>query len=148
MADLYVTAAPAIDEHEAALRRCELDAERGRAEALEAILRDLVHTRLLDLEADRLGITAEALAARVEEAAEPATEADVSAFHRGRGITQPLTEIAPQIRAYLEQQAIEAARASAYGDMERRYSVAYLLEPLRYDVAADGFASYGPADAR
>ena len=31
--------------------------------------------------------------------------------------------------------------------MERRYAVAYLLEPLRHEVAADGFPSSGPADA-
>ena len=147
LADVYEAAAPALDEHEAALRRCELDAERGRDEALQAILRDLVRGRLRTMEAARLGIVAEALAARIDEAAEPVTEAEVSALHRELGITAPLAEVAPQIRAYLEQQAIEAARASAYAEFERRYAVAYLLEPLRYEVAADGFPSYGPADA-
>ena len=146
LADLYTAAAPAIDQHEAALRRCQINAKRGRHEALETVLRDLVRERLRAMEAARLGIAAEAVAARID-AAEPVTEADVSTFHRQRGIAQPLADVAPQIRAYLEQQATEAARASAYADLERRYAVAYLLEPLRYDVAADGFASYGPADA-
>ena len=147
LADLYASAAPAIDAHEAALRRCELDAERGRDDALQATLRDLVHARLRTMEAARLGIAAEALAARIDAAADPVTAADVSAFHRERGLAQPLADIAPQIRAYLEGQAVEAARAAAYADLERRYAVAYLLEPLRIEVAADGFPSHGPADA-
>ena len=147
LADLYTAAAPAIDVHEAALQRCQIDADRQRADALDFTLRDLVHARLRTLEAARLGIAAETLAARIDEAAEVGTDADVSAFHRQRGLTQPLAEIAPQIHAYLEGQAIEAARASAYADLEQRYDVAYLLEPLRYEVAADGFPSYGPVDA-
>lgn len=146
LADLYAAAAPAIDSHEAALLRCQIDADRARHEALEATLRDLVRARLLILEADRLGIATETLAVRIDEAAESVTEANVSAFYRQRGITASLAEVAPQIRAYLEREATELARASAYGELERRYSVAYLLEPLRYEVAADGF-SYGPADA-
>lgn len=147
LADLYAAAAPAIDRHEAALRRCQIDSERDRHEAIETALRELVHARLLALEADRLGITAEALEARISDSAEPVTDAEVSAFHRQRGITQPLTEIATRIRSYLEHEATEFARASAYGEMEQRYSVAYLLEPLRYDVPADGFPSSGPPDA-
>ena len=147
VADLNAAAASAIDEHETALQRCQLDAERGRHEALEAALRDLVQARLRDREAARLGISAEALAARIDEAAEPVTDADVSAFYRQRAIKQSLAEIAPQIRAYLEQHAIDRARVSAYAEMERRYDVAYLLEPLRYAVSADGFPSYGSADA-
>ena len=147
LADLYDAAAPALDSHEAALRRCRIDVDRDRHAALETTLRELVRARLLTLEADRLGITEQALQARIDGAAEPVTEADVSAFHRQRGLTQPLADIAPRIRLYLQQQAVDAARASAYGQMERRYAVAYLLEPLRHEVAADGFPSSGPADA-
>ena len=147
LADLHAAAAPAIEEHDAALRRCQLDAERSRDEALQSILRDLVRARLRTMEAARLGISAEALAARFDEAAKPVTEAEVSAFRRERGITEPLAEIGPQIRAYLERQAVEAARAAAYAELERRYAVAYLLEPLRIEVAADGFPARGPADA-
>ena len=99
------------------------------------------------MEAARLRLSAEALAARIDEAAEPVTEAEVSAFHRERGITEPLARIGPQIRAYLERQAVEDARAAAYAELERRYAVAYLLEPLRIDVAAEGFPAHGPADA-
>ena len=124
-----------------------MDAERSRDEALQTILRDLVHARLRTMEAARLGISTEALAARIDEAAEPVTDAEVSAFHRERGITEPLAEIGPQIRAYLERQAVDDARAVAYEEMERRYAVAYLLEPLRVEVAAEGFPSHGPADA-
>ncbi|MDE0219791.1 MAG: thioredoxin domain-containing protein [Spirochaetaceae bacterium] len=147
LADLYDAAVPALDSHEAALRRCRIDVDRDRHAALETTLRELVRARLLTLEADRLGVTEQALQARIDGAAEPVTEADVSAFHRQRGLTQPLADIAPRIRLYLQQQAVDAARASAYRELEQRYAVAYLLEPLRYEVAADGFPSSGPADA-
>ncbi len=147
LADLHAAAASAIEEHDAALRRCQLDAQRSRDEALQTILRDLVYARLRTMEAARLGISAEALAARFDEAAEPVTEAEVRAFHRDRGITEPLEQIGPQIRSYLERQAVEGARAAAYAELERRYAVAYLLEPLRIEVAADGFPAHGPADA-
>ena len=147
LADLHAAAAPAIEQHDAALRRCQLDAERSRDEALQSVLRDLVHARLRTMEAARLGLSAGALAARIDEAAEPVTDAEVSAFHRERGITEPLAEIGPQIRAYLERQAVEDARAAAYAELERRFAVAYLLEPLRIEVAADGFPARGPADA-
>ena len=147
LADLYDAAAPALDSHEAALRRCRIDVDRDRHAALETTLRELVRARLLTLEADRLGITEQALHARIDGAAEPVTEADVSAFHRQRGLTQPLADIAPRIRVFLQQQAVDAARASAYRELEQRYAVAYLLEPLRHEVAADGFPSSGPADA-
>ena len=147
LADLHAAAAPAIEEHDAALRRCQLDAERSRDETLQTILRDLVHARLRTMEAARLGLSAEALAARIDEAAEPVTDAEVSAFHRERGITEPLAQIGPQIRAYLEGQAVEDARAAGFAELERRYAVAYLLEPLRIEVAAEGFPANGPADA-
>ena len=147
LADLYDAAAPALDSHDAALRRCQIDVDRDRHAALETTLRELVRARLLTLEADRLGVTEQTLQARIDGTAEPVTEADVSAFHRQRGLTQPLADIAPRIRVFLQQQAVDAARASAYGQMERRYAVAYLLEPLRHEVAADGFPSSGPADA-
>ena len=146
-AHLYAAAAPAIEAHEAALRRCTIDAERARADALDATLRDLVRERLRALDADRLGITAEVLQERIDGSAERVTDADVGAFHRQHGMTQPLETVAAQIRAYLERQAVEHARASAFGDLERRYEVVYLLEPLRYVVAAEGFPSVGPEDA-
>lgn len=103
LADLYETAAFAIDDHEAALRRCQLDAERGRHDALETVLRVLVRAQLRELEADRLGVTTAVLEARLDD--------------------------------------------SGYAELERRYSVAYLLEPPRSEVAADGFPAHGPPDA-
>ena len=47
LADLYDAAAPALDSHEAALRRCQIDVDRDRHAALETALRELVRARLL-----------------------------------------------------------------------------------------------------
>ena len=147
LADLYAIASPVIDDYEAAVRRCQIYAERERQDGLETVLQDLVRGRLLVMEAARLGITEQALESRIDDSAAPVADADVAAIYRQFKIPEPLAEVGPQIRDYLEIQAIEAARASVYGELERRYSVSYLLEPLRYEVVADGFASYGPADA-
>ena len=44
--------------------------------------------------------------------------------------------------------ALEARLDDAgYVELEQRYGVAYLVEPVRYEVAADGFPARGPADA-
>ena len=82
LAELYEAAAPALDSHEAAQLRCQVDAERYRHEAREPTLRDLVRNRLLTVDANRIVISQKALQARIDDAADPITEADVSASIR------------------------------------------------------------------
>ena len=121
--------------------------ERRRQELLYWSLRALVHARLHAMEAARLDIAEKALSARIHATVEMVTDADVLAHHRRAGVTEPLMVVASEIRADLERLALRRAHIAAYGEMERRYEVEYLLEPLRSDVAADGFPSRGPAGA-
>ena len=148
-AELEVAAAFALEQNEAALRRCRIEAERGRHEALETALQELVREQLLELEAARTGTGAQALLAGVDETAAPVGEREIAAFYeRNKArIRGTLAQVADQIRAYLEQQEIQRARLGFFAALERRFAVEYRLAPLRYEVAADGFAALGPADA-
>ena len=148
-AELEVAAAFALEQSETALRRCQVEAERGRHEALEASLQELVRQRLLELEAARNGTTAQALLARVDGTAQPVGKREIEQFYeRNKGrIRDPLAQVADQIRAFLERQAVQRARLDLFAALEQRFAVEYRLAPLRYDVAADGFAAIGPPDA-
>ena len=148
-AELEVAAAFALEQNEAARRRCLIEADRGRHEALETALQELVRQQLLELEAGRTGTGAQALLAGVDETAAPVGESEVAAFYeRNKArIRGTLAQVADQIRAYLERQEIQRARLGFFTALERRFAVEYRLAPLRYEVEADGFAALGPADA-
>ena len=126
-----------------------IEAERGRHEALETALQELVRQQLLELEAARTGTGARALLAGVDATAPPVGEREIAAFYeRNKArIRDPLAQVADRIRVFLEQQAIQRARLDFFAALERRFAVEYRLAPLRYEVEADGFAALGPADA-
>ncbi len=147
-AELHAAVALALEQHERNRRRCQIDADRARDDVMQLALQDLVRARLRALETERTGETIEAFVARIRTAA-AVTDREVEAYYVGNRaqIPYPLAEVAPQIRAYLEGEAASAAQDAAYRELERRFVVKRLLEPLRYKVAADGFAAYGPADA-
>ena len=147
--ELLVAAALSLEQSESALRRCQLEAERSRHEGLQTALQELVWQRLLEREAERTGATTTAVLAGVDETAEPVGEQDVKTFYeRNKArIRGSLEQSSGQIRAYLERQARQRARNAFFAALELRFAVEYRLAPLRYDVAADGFAAIGPPDA-
>ena len=148
-AELLVAAAFALEENEMTRLRCQVDAHRGRHEVLQSSLQQLVRGRLLDLETARTGHTFAAMEARIQQAMQPVGQLDIESFYlRNQArIPYPLNEVAGQIRGYLEQQAIEHARDQFFSTLEERFTVGYRLGPLRFEVAADGFAAHGPPDA-
>ena len=131
------------------LLRCQAEATRGRHEVLEASLRNLVQRQLVDLEAARIGTTVAAVEADVVAAAEPVGDRDIEVFYQRNQtrIGRPLAEVAGQIREFLERQAVVRAREEFFAVLEARFAVEYRLDPLRFAVAADGFAALGSADA-
>lgn len=146
-ADLLAAAALALEETELERLRCQAAADRRHADVLRSFLRDIVHRRLLDLEADRTGTTADTMLAAVRAAAPPVeTEAVETFYLRNRDrIPYSLAAVADQIRALLQQQAEQRAEEEFLDGLERRFAVDYRLEPFRIDVDADGFAARGPA---
>jgi protein-disulfide isomerase len=146
---LLATAAQALDENEMARLRCQVEADRGHHEVLEASLRELVRRRLLEREAERTGTTVAAVQARIQDTAQPISDEDVEQFYeRNKArIRDPFANVAGQIRTYLERQALRFAQNDFFALLEDRFAVEYLLQPLRFAVATDGFAATGPADA-
>lgn len=147
--ELMATAEAALAEREMEFLRCQAQATRDRHGVLESSLRQLVQHRLLDLEATRIGATAAAVEADLEAAAEPIRDQDIALFYQRNQarIGRPLAEVAPQIRAFLERQALARVREEFFAVLEARFAVEYLLDPLRFEVAADGFAARGERDA-
>ena len=93
--------------------------------------------------------TAAALEADIAAAAEPVRDTDIETFYQRNQarIDRPLAEIAGQIRAFLERQELARVRDEFFAALEVRFAVEYHLDPLRFDVAADGFAARGAPDA-
>ena len=147
--ELLAAAGVALEEREMEFLRCQAQATRDRHDVLESSLRQLVHRRLLDLEAARTGATAAALEADLEAAVEPIRDRDIELFYqRNRArIGRPLAEVAGQIREFLERQATAQAREEFFAVLEARFAVEYRLAPLRFAVEADGFAFQGNPDA-
>ena len=148
-AELLAAADAALEEHEMELLRCQAQSTRDRHGALETSLRQLVFHRLLALEAERTDTTVAALEADIAASAEPVTDVDIEAFYeRNKArIGRPLAEIGGQIRDFLERQALAGAREEFFAALEVRFAVEYRLDPLRFEVAAEGFAARGGPDA-
>ncbi len=148
-AELLTVASFSLEQTELERLRCQVEADRSHAEVLQTFLRQLVHERLLDLEAGRTGMTVEAILASVYESVPQIEDSEVAAFYRENQSRIPyaLGAVAGQIRDFLRQQAEQQAEAEFLGVLEQRFAVDYRLEPFRVDIAADGFATLGPQDA-
>ena len=148
-AELLSAAAPALERNELERLRCESAAQSGRHEALQAVLREMVRDRLLELESARTGEPRAALQADIESAAQPVGQEQIEAFYlqNQARIPYPLAQVAGQIRALLEEQELQRAEDQFYAGLEQRFDAQYRLGPLRFAVAAGDFAAQGPEDA-
>jgi protein-disulfide isomerase len=127
-------------------RALEREYTKNRTALTESSLQRLLEERLLDAEAKAKGVPRDQLLSAI---APPAvTDADVKAFYEANKaqISQPMDQIAGQIKGYLEQQRQGEARAKYIDGLREKHGVKILLEPDRIMVAANG-PSKGPADA-
>jgi len=113
---------------------------------LENSLEQAVQNRLIDAEAAARKVSKDQLLAEIKPAV--VTDADVDAFYEQNKaqIPRPKDQVAPQIKAYLEQQGQQKARTEYFKTLQAKYKVDYKLEPIRVEVAATGPAK-GPANA-
>jgi protein-disulfide isomerase len=113
-----------------------------RSDMLEQMIRE----QLLEAEAKRRGVPAEAVVELELKDMGPVGEEQIVAFYQQNFEKEgapKLDEIRPQIQRYLEsRRAAEVPKK-----LRERAQVAVHLEAPRFDVAADGPAK-GPADAR
>jgi protein-disulfide isomerase len=131
------------------LQKIELGYQKSRHQLLEASLRNLIHRKLVEQEAARLGKTPEALLAEVS-ADVSVSDADVDHWYQAnqdRLQGHPKEQIAPQIRQYLVEQKKSEALDAFFDRLQDQARVSMLLEPFRVSIAVDGYPSLGPANA-
>lgn len=115
----------------------------------EQALTQTIDQKVLDLEAGKRGLERDELIAAVVDSNPPvATEAQIDSIYeefRDR-IDQPKDFIAPQIEAFLLNRARQARFDSLVSALREEYDVVSILEPPRFEVAAEGPAK-GPETA-
>ena len=138
-------------ELEAAAARRLIDVNTRAHEVKRRALEDLVERELLRQEAERRGMTVEALlAAEVEAKATPAGEWDVAAYRRtheeafeGKSEEQAQAEAARRVR----EDRLAQRRFGFLAELRARTPPAIALPPPRVTVDVAGSPSRGPADA-
>jgi protein-disulfide isomerase len=123
---------------------------RTEHEILEKSLTQIIEDKLLQSEATKRGITKdELLQAEVKSKIEEPTDEEVEAVYKAneQRIQRPKDEVAPQIVKFLKMEQEKSLREELIELLEKKHKVNRLLEPLRFDVAAEGRPSLGPAVA-
>ncbi len=124
--------------------------ERRRHKILENNLGGLIEKRLLELEAERLGMGLEALlAAEVTSKVAPVTDADVDAWYEQNKarVRRPKEAVVGEIRGFLSQQRSQTRRRELLDELRGRFDVTVHLEPLRLAVEVGDAPVKGPRTA-
>jgi protein-disulfide isomerase len=133
------------------LRRMQFEAgyKQDKHEIIETKLRAILEEKLLDAEAKKRGIARpELIAAEIDSKVTPPAEEAVTAFfEQNKNRIQFGPDPMPQIRQYLTQQKRNQVRTAFIATLSAAHNVNTYLEPLRVDVASDGFPALGPASA-
>ena len=134
------------------MERLQFEAKykKGHFEALQSSLEGLVQKELMKREAEERSIGVEALLeAEVQSKVEQPGEKEISSLYEAnkKRLGKPLKEVEPQISKYLEQQSYNQNHQLFVARLKEKYSVEYLLQPPRADVAFEGSPSEGPRDA-
>jgi protein-disulfide isomerase len=117
-------------------------------EITEAELKKVVQDRLLDVEAAASGVSKDKILADIKPS--EVTDADAEAFYeknKAQMPQRPKDTLIPQIKQYLQQNSQQEAKEKYFQTLEAKYKVDYLYEPLRIEVASNGFPARGPAAA-
>lgn len=126
-----------------------IQAKQQLHDLTEQALTEAIDAKVLDLEAEKRGLsTDELVASEVTELVPEPTEAQVDSVYEiyRDQINQPREVIDPQIRAFLSRQGQETRLQAFVGELKREYEVVNYLEPSRVEVEAIG-PSKGPEDA-
>jgi protein-disulfide isomerase len=135
---------------EAADQFDQLDREyqMRKHEIAEAQLKKMVQDRLVDAEAAARGLSKDKVLAEIKPA--DVSDADAEAFYeknKAQLPQAPKDTLMPQIKMYLQKTGQQEAREKYFKTLEDKYKVDYLMEPMRVEVASNGFPARGPAAA-
>ena len=142
-----LTAGELMKDAENQLVAFDFQYQKNRHDLIEGALRQAVTERLLAAEEKATGKTREQLAAEIK--APPISDAEIDAFFlknqaQMNGATKE--QIGPRIRAYLEQQGMQAAQKTYVEALWKKHGAELKVDPFRVEVAAEGPAK-GPASA-
>ena len=149
-AEVETEAKTQLDQVEMQKLQCESNYKRSKHQVYENVVEQLVQDRLLDKEAEARGITKDdLLKAEVDAKVAEVTDADIDTFYTQNQaqIRQPKEAVTDRIRQYLTQQNQEKAKSDFIASLEAKNKVDYKLGPYRLDIATEGHAAKGPADA-
>jgi len=135
------------EEHVAKLQQLDVSYARDRHAFVEKELGKLIDDRVLELEATARKSTSAALLEAIKTRS--ISDEEVRSFYNQNAarINQPLDQIAPKIKSYLQTQASDKSKRDYLDLLRGKYSASMTLEPLREQVAATGPAR-GPEIAQ
>jgi isopentenyl diphosphate isomerase/L-lactate dehydrogenase-like FMN-dependent dehydrogenase len=117
-------------ELEEAVKAKNAKAYQAYYDAKRAVLEDLIRTELVDAEAKSRGITDQELLADATKDVQTPTDAEVEAFYNSntnRMGGRSLEQMKPQISAYLEANAKQAAANEVIRQLKDKYGVKFVL---------------------
>jgi protein-disulfide isomerase len=140
---------PQLENLELERLRFEAEQLKKRHQILQEKTRELVGQRVLELEASLRRMDPQQLFRQIDASVPEPTQEEIDQVWENNKdrIKDPKEQVEPQIRQYLKRQKSQQAFADFVSSLVEKFDVKYLLEPLRFEVAADGFPALGPADA-
>jgi len=138
-----------LEDLEVERERLEAEMTKKRHEVLQTTLKNLVESGLLTLEAESRQQTAEQVLAEVKESVPEPTQQEVDGFWAANSqrINGKKEDFEERIKEHLANQSFAQARAALLEELTKKYEVEYLLEPLRFEIASEGYPTLGPDDA-
>ncbi len=124
--------------------------QRDEQSIYEKALDTIVENKLIEAEAKKRNVTSELLITQeVDSKVTYVSDQDVNAFYEANKARINISgaEAQRQIRAYLMEQRRDTAYQTFIGKLKNDYKVETFLEPLRIDVATQGFPAKGSASA-
>ena len=147
--DLEEEAADQLEQVENARLQCETEAKSQRHTVLENAVERVIRRRLLQVEADSRGIDSDAVTEEILKGVPETTQEEIDAWWEANKnrVNKPKEDVEEQIRQLLARQRRLEVESNFFEALKDRYEVSYLLEPMRFEVADEGYPSIGPDDA-
>jgi len=124
--------------------------DRARLEILWKALNSIIDDKLIEAEATKDHMTkAELLQAEVESNVETPSPEEVDRFYEANkgDIPGQKGQVLPQVRQYMIDSSRKRYRDMLMNNLRRNFKVTTFLDPLRADIATEGYPSRGPARA-